>query len=1375
MGYDSLSFPVPASAITSQTEGESGRTNNTDWEKDLSGSGSLATIHDDLAFLTERGSDHNLTLHLFSQRQHQQLPPSLASSRRNSRVLPNPIQPPVISHARKQSTDDLMFKEQDQSQDKSTHPFSASTSSTTFSDVSIPEDDSPTASSSISSFSNTSNQSSAIQHGGFVPGYDPWAAKSDKMGTGGASCASSGLDIQSQRRKSESVLLDLSTSNLDYLTMRSIQQQSDSLNAPPGPSMPSCMADRSISSTNSGPSGGSSLSLSFTGSRGLGMRSGSTSYEPHSLSPMESRESGITGADTRAPGHHLNSTQPALHPHFETALSSESGSNQLHDSATREMCGLCGVQLAIVPLGSCGHRVCNVCHRHEKHRSLRLFQNASPPCPFCTHGVTPALQSMSSGNQAVPSPDVTKQGRHYSFPHMHQQLYAGQQAPQQAHQQRQQRQKQIFPSRGPYDCTSSDDMSDGYPLNRHYHQTFPIYGVAHATALLRTNSLQLDNASALSSGNPIASGPATHAGNFAGATGPTEHFVHNMGNATHQKPPPGFFPLQASTLGGQSSQRQHHSQKQGLNHYAPNFQPAGISTAQQYPDSGNMAVMGRPGMVSPPTGTWREGCPGMVDYTSQEYVYQQQPPMPLQYMQQRRGSQQHAMLPPAVGHAPHGFPFYGHTIGNLAGPGMTSNAPSATLTFPILPDLPPAVPPTRPRTEAIQWAVVRVTNIPWDVSLQDMLGFFAGFPYPPDYLLAQNVHILMDRTSGKTFNSAFVELALTTPQAGMVAQARNQRVLKGRQVSVELSSQDELLRSVFPKWTGDFASGEPFVPGERILNQNATEEAENDCLPLAPWCLDSTKQVQPTPTPPFVTRDEINALLVICRNYKLHFSRKCAERPFENILSILAKYPWHQSHRVLPLHRDHIFELLKLSIESLRMHLSKEYNTIHPTLLTRMVRCAVLTPAFTERQKNMVLVVAGVTCPEDIVGWMAPPAPAETASSPQNSSNDEMDVDSEDAGRKSEDSVDPSVNPSNAKEYSEVKSIEEAIEGLAISDPSAESITASDPVVEIFNEMASQQSTSSAIEPKGEKSSATVTTWAAVVAPSAKSAGHIEMGSNESTPTATPAPPSSDTSLKFGGRSLTLTPSYAAAVVQTVSGDVTPKALAQTFPHPYGNLALSSNESGSPSSPTSIGSLLAPPDSNAWKSLDSHKRHNSGRSISISPTPNSCLLAPFHTPFRPLRPHLLQSRPSRPSNNEIHEKETVPPAALITNTRHHRGGSLPKLAIPGSTGETIGSSSTASSVSPLAGTPYSISPVSTASAAPGEKPTSESILNAIKTITQSTPRLAKSGSANQMPMSASASGSLLSSTASTTGQTSGNIGGLGLGHKQQRREGGETL
>jgi len=64
----------------------------------------------------------------------------------------------------------------------------------------------------------------------------------------------------------------------------------------------------------------------------------------------------------------------------------------------------------------------------------------------------------------------------------------------------------------------------------------------------------------------------------------------------------------------------------------------------------------------------------------------------------------------------------------------------------------------------------------------------------------------------------------------------------------------------------------------------------------------------------FLTRDEVSAILLVCKNYKLHFSRKCAERPFENVISIISKIPWHIPNIINTLHRDHIFELLKCTV-----------------------------------------------------------------------------------------------------------------------------------------------------------------------------------------------------------------------------------------------------------------------------------------------------------------------------------------------------------------------------------------------------------------------------------------------------------------------------
>ena len=433
----------------------------------------------------------------------------------------------------------------------------------------------------------------------------------------------------------------------------------------------------------------------------------------------------------------------------------------------------------------------------------------------------------------------------------------------------------------------------------------------------------------------------------------------------------------------------------------------------------------------------------------------------------------------------------------------------------------------------------------------------------------------------------------------------------------------------------------------------------------------------------------------------------------------------------------------------------------------------------------MVLVVAGMTCPEDLVGWMAPSAPIEAAVTPLNSP-DELSVAAEDAEDDSVISSNPDISlAKDEHESSEVKSIEEAIACLGISESAAGEVLGKRSKAATVTDAAS-----SVIEPKEEKPSMPITTWAAVVAPSTKAAGPTESASNESTPTATPAPPS-NTSLKSGARGLTLAPSYAAAVVKTTGGDVTPKTSAQAFQNQCGNLALGSNESGSPSSPTSLGSLVAHSGSNAWKSLGSHYRHNSGRSLSISgissfASPNTQLIPVGTIPYT--FPSLTTASAADSTVSPFRRaffKSTGEPfggdgsgfgaqsTAMIASGRYHRDGSLPKLAIPRGASETTSSSTTASSASSLVATPSNTSPVSAIPTVAEEKSTSESILNAIKTITQSTPRLTKSGSVNQIPMSASST--LLSGTASATGQSLGSISGLGLGYKQQRREGGETL
>ncbi|KAI9254843.1 hypothetical protein BY458DRAFT_579830 [Sporodiniella umbellata] len=248
----------------------------------------------------------------------------------------------------------------------------------------------------------------------------------------------------------------------------------------------------------------------------------------------------------------------------------------------------------------------------------------------------------------------------------------------------------------------------------------------------------------------------------------------------------------------------------------------------------------------------------------------------------------------------------------------------------------------------------KLKNIPWDASQNDIRHFFSHCRLPSSSTYAQPIHILMDRTTGKTLSDAYVEFA-TVADLWHAIETRQERSLKGRSITITECTQDELLSVVFPKWRGQFQNKLAIPPTQDVVKTMSTAAgggSHSGC-------------------PPFITREEINSLLVVCKNYKLHFSRKCAERPFENIITVITKYPWHQPHLITTIHRDHIYELLKLSIESLKIHLSKDYIQIESTLLERLVFAGIICPAFTERQKTALLQIARIECPPQMASFLS--------------------------------------------------------------------------------------------------------------------------------------------------------------------------------------------------------------------------------------------------------------------------------------------------------------------------------------------------------------------------------------------------------------------
>lgn len=112
---------------------------------------------------------------------------------------------------------------------------------------------------------------------------------------------------------------------------------------------------------------------------------------------------------------------------------------------------------------------------------------------------------------------------------------------------------------------------------------------------------------------------------------------------------------------------------------------------------------------------------------------------------------------------------------------------------------------------------------------------------------------MMDRTTGKTLSDAYIEFT-TASDLRRAIEIRNQKPLKGRIVSVVECSQEELLSVVFPKWRGQFYGTLAIPPASEVVKTMSTAAGGGSF-----GC------------PPFITREEINSLLVVCKNYKVFF------------------------------------------------------------------------------------------------------------------------------------------------------------------------------------------------------------------------------------------------------------------------------------------------------------------------------------------------------------------------------------------------------------------------------------------------------------------------------------------------------------------------
>ncbi|KAK6348750.1 hypothetical protein TWF730_009523 [Orbilia blumenaviensis] len=240
------------------------------------------------------------------------------------------------------------------------------------------------------------------------------------------------------------------------------------------------------------------------------------------------------------------------------------------------------------------------------------------------------------------------------------------------------------------------------------------------------------------------------------------------------------------------------------------------------------------------------------------------------------------------------------------------------------------------------WNLVKIENIPYNLD-DDMLFEFLG--KTPGLVPEEHggIHIIMDRTTGKTMD-CFLEFP-TVGAAERFIQRRcnnNRRcILGGRHISLELVRQGELMRWLFPKVRGA-AWGDD---GE---------------LAVGEWTVLS-------PPVEIVSREELVMILGHARTpHRSPFSRKCLQRPYESLMSVVTKFPWKETNVYTLKQRDLIFQAAFEAGELLKRQIlrGKAGPNIDLKLLRRLCRTISFCPGFTYRQKLTFLDAMGITTTE---------------------------------------------------------------------------------------------------------------------------------------------------------------------------------------------------------------------------------------------------------------------------------------------------------------------------------------------------------------------------------------------------------------------------
>ncbi|TGO81517.1 hypothetical protein BPOR_1122g00010 [Botrytis porri] len=239
-----------------------------------------------------------------------------------------------------------------------------------------------------------------------------------------------------------------------------------------------------------------------------------------------------------------------------------------------------------------------------------------------------------------------------------------------------------------------------------------------------------------------------------------------------------------------------------------------------------------------------------------------------------------------------------------------------------------------------QYGVMRIKNIPYGVTRQEILAFLgrnAKIAASNDH---EPIHIIMERVTSKTLD-AYVEFISFTEASNAITRFDMNRMggrggrLGQRHVEVELSSQEELMKQLFPKaknveWHGN----KPTI----------IERDENDKY-------NSGFQG-------FVSREELVMLVKHVESpQRSPFSKDCPQRPFECHVNTLIKFPWAMVNHITCQDRELLYkatmQLLGLLVE--RVENNDDPVNLNAQLLKRVWRTALKCEGFSPCMKDNIV------------------------------------------------------------------------------------------------------------------------------------------------------------------------------------------------------------------------------------------------------------------------------------------------------------------------------------------------------------------------------------------------------------------------------------